>query len=128
MVIITTAELLLESNSSLCQHMPAPRMHRTRRYGTEANRTRGARGRRMAGAGKKPASPRSEPDTLAPTRRERRQQWARLIAKVFEADPLRCPCGGAMRVIAFILEPAVIREILPDRPRPEPRAQAPPPG
>jgi len=53
---------------------------------------------------------------------------ARLIAKVFEADPLRCPCGGAIRVIAFILEPAVIRKILQDRPRPEPRAQAPPPG
>jgi len=47
---------------------------------------------------------------------------------VFEADPLRCPCGGAIRVIAFILEPAVIRKILQDRPRPEPRAQAPPPG
>jgi len=33
-----------------------------------------------------------------------------------------------MRVIAFILAPAVIRKIRQDRPRPEPRAQSPPPG
>jgi hypothetical protein len=51
----------------------------------------------------------SEPDSLTPAQREGRRQWARLIAKVFEADPLRCPCGGAMRVIAFILDPALIR-------------------
>ena len=36
--------------------------------------------------------------------------------------------GGTMRVIAFILAPAVIRKIRQDRPRPEPRAQSPPPG
>ncbi len=82
----------------------------------------------MAGAGKKPASPRSEPDTPAPTQRERRRHWARLIAKVFEVDPLRCVCGSTMRVVAFILDPAVIRKILQHRPRPEPRAHAPPPG
>jgi hypothetical protein len=54
----------------------------------------------------------------APTQRERRRrQSARLIAKVFEVDPLRCPCGATMQVI-----PAVIRKILQHRPRPEPRA------
>jgi hypothetical protein len=47
---------------------------------------------------------------------------------VFEVDPLRCPCGGTMRVIALILDPAVIRKILQHRPQPEPRAHAPPPG
>jgi hypothetical protein len=57
-----------------------------------------------------------------------RRQWARLIAKVFEVDPLGCPCGATMRVVAFILDPAVIRKILQHRLRPEPRAHAPPPG
>jgi hypothetical protein len=46
---------------------------------------------------------------LTPSQRERRRHWARLIAKVFEVDLLRCPCGGTMRVIAFLLNPAVIR-------------------
>ena len=118
----------LEMLARLGQHIPPPGMHLTRLYGTYANRTRGARARRMAGAGKKPASPRSEADIPAPTQRERRRQWARLIAKVFEVDPRRCPCGGTMRVIAFILDPVVIRKILQHRPRPEPRAHAPPPG
>ena len=57
-----------------------------------------------------------------------RRQWARLIARVFEVDPLRCVCGETMRVVGFILDPAVIRKILEPRPRPEARAHAPPGG
>ena len=35
------------------------------------------------------------------------------IKKIFAADPLVCPdCGGAMRIIAFIEDPRVIRAIL----------------
>ena len=83
----------------------------------------------MVGAEERPASGDRELDALAPSQRARRRQWARLIAKVFEVDPLRCACGGTMRVIAFILDPVVIRKILQQhRPRPEPRAHAPPPG
>ena len=41
------------------------------------------------------------------------QNWARLIQKIYEVDPLLCPkCGGAMRVIAFIEEQNVIEKIL----------------
>ncbi|MFQ5768054.1 MAG: hypothetical protein ACE5ID_08735 [Acidobacteriota bacterium] len=47
---------------------------------------------------------------------------------LFEVDPLRCTCGATMRVIAFILDPAVIKKILAHRPRPEVRAHAPPAG
>jgi hypothetical protein len=39
--------------------------------------------------------------------------WARLIRKVYEADPLQCPkYKGPMRVIALIEDPGVIRHIL----------------
>lgn len=39
--------------------------------------------------------------------------WARLIRKVYEADPLVCPkCHGPMRVIALIEDPGVVRAIL----------------
>lgn len=39
--------------------------------------------------------------------------WARLIARIYEVDPLRCRrCGGSMQLIAFITEPAVIVRIL----------------
>jgi len=118
----------LEMLARLCQHIPPPGFHLTRLYGAYANRTRGARARRGGGAGHVRFDHDEEPDALTPSQRERRRQWARLIAKVFEVDPLRCPCGGAMRLIAFILDPAVIRRILQHRPRTEARAHAPPPG
>ena len=39
--------------------------------------------------------------------------WARLMRKVYEADPLQCPkCKGPMRVIALIDDPHVVRCIL----------------
>ncbi len=67
-------------------------------------------------------------DTPMPSQRERRREWARLIARVFEVDPLRCPCGGTMRVVGFILDPTAIRKILQHRPRLEAPALAPPAG
>jgi len=99
----------LEMLARLCQHIPPPGLLLTRMYGACANRTRGARARRAAGTGQGPASVDGAPDSLTPSQRERRRHRARLIAKVFEVDPLRCPCGGTMRVIAFLLNPAVIR-------------------
>jgi len=42
-----------------------------------------------------------------------RSAWARLIRKVYEADPLECPkCKGPMRIIALIDDPLVVRRIL----------------
>ena len=45
--------------------------------------------------------------------KEWRQNWARLIQKVYEVDPLICPkCQGKMRIIAFIEDAEVIKKIL----------------
>ena len=118
----------LEMLARLCQHIPPPGFHLTRLYGAYANRTRGARVRRAAGAGPSPSPRDGAPDIPTPAQRERRREWAKLIAKVFEVDPLRCPSGGTMRVVAFTLDPAAIRKILQHRPRLEARAHAPPPG
>ena len=36
-----------------------------------------------------------------------------LLARIYENRPLQCPrCGGAMRIIAFVTEPASIQRIL----------------
>ena len=62
-----------------------------------------------------------------------RKNWARLIQKIYEVDPLVCPkCQGAMRIISFIEDGLVIRAILEHlglwlaRSRPPPRIHAPP--
>ena len=42
-----------------------------------------------------------------------RKNWARLIQKIYEVDPLVCPkCKETMRIISFIEDAQVIREIL----------------
>ena len=40
------------------------------------------------------------------------ESWARLIRRVYEADPLLCRCGQRMRVVGFITQAPVIRKIL----------------
>ena len=43
--------------------------------------------------------------------REYRKNWARLIQKIYEVDPLTCPkCSGKMKVISVIEEEDVIKK------------------
>ena len=44
----------------------------------------------------------SEPDTAE--RKQLRKSWAALIRRVYEVDPLLCPCGATMRIVAVITE------------------------
>ena len=42
-----------------------------------------------------------------------RSRWAQLLARVYEIDPLRCPsCHGEMRIVSFLTDPPVVRQIL----------------
>jgi hypothetical protein len=62
-----------------------------------------------------------------------RKNWARLIQKIYEVDPLKCPkCQGSIRVIAFIEDEDVIKKILKHlglwevKRKPSPRSNGPP--
>ena len=45
--------------------------------------------------------------------REFRKNWARLIQKIYEVDPLTCPkCFSKMRVISVIEDEEIIKKIL----------------
>jgi hypothetical protein len=80
-------------------------------YGWYSNRTRGYR--KQHGLLAKGEAPDPLPGPVARAPLEVRRSWARLIRQVYEVDPLLCPhCGGAMKVIALIDRPAVIRQIL----------------
>jgi hypothetical protein len=65
-------------------------------------------------------------------RRAARTAWALLLARIDEVFPLVCPrCGGEMRIIAFITDACVVREILshvgePTSPPPIAPARRPP--
>ena len=49
----------------------------------------------------------------SPKRRRCSPSWARLISKVFQADPLVCKgCGGPLKIVAYITDALSIRRIL----------------
>ncbi len=97
----------LEWLAAMCSHVPNKGEQMARYYGFYSNVSRGKR--------KKADTDDLIPCILEPelTDKAFRRNWARLIQKIFEVDPLVCPkCSGAMRVIAFIEDPDVIKKIL----------------
>lgn len=104
------AELL----ARLLMHVPAPRLHLVRYYGHYSSAARARR--KEAEATTESSSPATPPDdqaTASPEERRRlRRQWARLIRRIYEADPLLCECGHEMRVISFLTDPPVVDKIL----------------
>ncbi len=97
----------LEWLAAMCSHVPNKGEQMARYYGYYSNVARGKR--------KKADADDKIPCILEPelTDKAFRQNWARLIQKIYEVDPLICPkCSGAMRVIAFIEGLDVIKKIL----------------
>jgi hypothetical protein len=63
-----------------------------------------------------PAAPVSgtpgQPTAAAPAAPSR-ANWARLLRRIFEVDPLLCPrCGGGLAVVAVLTDPKVVDRIL----------------
>jgi hypothetical protein len=97
----------LEWLAAMSSHIPNRGEQMVRYYGWYSNVSRGKRQR----------EDRDDliPCILEPQGDEKifRRNWARLIQKIYEADPLVCPKRkGAMRVISSIEDPSVIRAIL----------------
>jgi len=117
----------LEWIAAMCSHVPNKGEQMARYYGHYSNKARGLR--------KKAQIDEQIPYILKPelSPKEFRRNWARLIQKIYEVDPLTCiKCQGAMRVIAFIEDEDVIKKILKHlglwdiKRKPMPRANAPP--
>jgi hypothetical protein len=103
----------LEWIHRITSHIPDAGRHCQRFYGAYSNRGR----IRVAppdqdNAGLPAAVPERDDSDAS---REARSTWARLVKKIFEADPLLCSCGGRMRIISFITDPRVIDRILRHR-------------
>ena len=78
----------------MCSHIPNRDEQMVRYYGYYSNVSRGKR--KEAG---------TDPCILEPEGNSKafRKNWARLIQKIYEVDPLVCPkCKGNMRIISFI--------------------------
>lgn len=68
----------------------------------------------MAGiSSQRSAGVRVAPDAQPRSHDTSRIAWAKLLARIGEHVPLECPaCGGDIRLITFITDPAPIRKIL----------------
>ena len=65
-----------------------------------------------------------------PKKRRCSASWARLISKIFHADPLTCRKCGKLKVVAYLHDTVAIRQILdylglspPEEPKPPPAVQ-----
>jgi hypothetical protein len=106
--------------------VPRPRLHLTRVHGVLAPN---AKLRREV----VPQTTKANPNpTAAQPDRSNRISWARLLRRVFSLDLEHCQnCGGALKIIAAIEDPAVIVKILTHLGLPArapPRAPARPPA
>lgn len=128
-LLVTPLELI----DRLAALIPPPRRHRHRYYGVLApNAPLRAVVTALAGAKENPplsaamtgavlatepgATVQNASDDVGEERAYRkaaRYVWALLLGRIYEVLPLVCPkCGGDMRIIAFINEGPVTREIL----------------
>jgi len=119
----------LDFLAELTQHIPPKRLQLIRRYGLYASRTKGRweempfvaerapdgwKATHPSSAGNdhmgfEPLSDRDEEVNVD----ARKRAWARLLAKVYEVDPMVCPkCGAEMKVIAVIEDPDELKRIL----------------
>jgi len=117
----------LEWLAAMCSHVSNKGEQMVRYYGYYSNVSRGRRQKTGEDAAVAYILEPPMPDKAF------RKNWARLIQKIYEVDPLVCPsCRGEMRVIAFIEDREVIRKILTHlglwliKTRPRPVAHAPP--
>jgi hypothetical protein len=91
--------------------VPRPRVNLTRYHGVFAPHSK-YRALVAMGGSKKPASG----DKQTPAERRAGMTWAQRLKRVFHIDIETCSeCGGAVRIIASIEDPAVISKILAHR-------------
>ena len=121
-----TTHLLLspfELLEKLAALIPPPRLNLIRYHGILAPSARG-RAKVVAGGGNEPKAQSDSTHQPCP----HRLSWCQLLARVFSIDVTECPdCGGQMKIIAALTDPASIRSYLEGvglSARPPPIAQA----
>jgi hypothetical protein len=117
----------LDFIAELTQHIPPKRIQLIRRYGLYASRTRGI-WKELPGVIEHAPEKWKQRETETNNEAEdstadlqeneidhptQKQAWARLLAKVYEIDPMICPhCGGEMKIIAVIQDTKEIKKII----------------
>jgi len=101
---------VLEFIHRVTTQIPDARRHLIRYYGAYSHRSRGARrAREEAQAG----ADQTKTDADEPLPTKSRANWARLLRRIYEVDPLLCPrCRGPLEMISVLVDPKVVDAIL----------------
>ncbi len=97
----------MQTLAQLVTHIPDKGEQMVRYYGFYSNKSRGLR--------KKAGTDDQVPALIesGASSKEFRQNWARLIQKIYHVDPLLCPkCLGSMGIISFIEDQQIVKNIL----------------
>jgi hypothetical protein len=119
-IVLTPMEFM----QRLAALVPRPRLHLIRFHGVLAPN---AKLRSQVVPTPAPQTTIGEGDCEHEHSKPLRMTWARLLKRVFDIDIEQCACGGKLKLIAIIEEPAVIEKILMHiglDPQPPPRAKA----
>jgi hypothetical protein len=119
-IVLTPMEFM----QRLAALVPKPRLHLIRFHGVLAPN---AKLRSKVVPTPPPQTTAGEGDCEHEHSKPVRMTWARLLKRVFDIDIKQCACGGKLKLIAVIEEPAVIEKILTHlglSPQPPPRAKA----
>ena len=128
----------LDFIARLAALVPKPRVNLTRFHGVFApnSKHRALVTPAKRGKGNKHTVT-DEDQERTPAERRASMTWAQRLKRIFNIDIQTCQtCGGALKVIACIEDPAVIKKILDhlekiaetEKPRPLPKSRAPPAG
>ncbi len=92
--------------------VPRPRLNLIRFHGVLAPNAK-LRAEIIPDGMKNKSKPTDANDDVPPSPASVRISWARLLKRVFDIDIEQCPhCGGALKIIAAILESGAITKIL----------------
>ena len=87
--------------------VPKPRVNLTRFHGVFAPNSKLRSQVTLSGRGKRPAQA-----AQTPAERHHSMTWAQRLKRVFQLDLSQCACGGRLKMLASIEDPATIRRIL----------------
>jgi hypothetical protein len=99
----------LEFIEKISRFIPYPRRHRRHYHGVFAPSSP-LRKKCVKSARKKASSPNTE--ETADRVEKVSLNWAKLIARIYEVNPLICHCGKEIKITVFVTHPAEIRRIL----------------
>jgi len=121
---------IFEFIARVITQIPQPRKHGVHYFGAYASRSRVLRKKRHISlhplGDNNNSKTEAEPELSPKKRAALRKSWARLIKRVYQVDPLKCPCGGTLRVVGFITQPNAVRKILTQSDKRNGNSRAPP--